>query len=192
MFENKKKVSCPACCKSVKVLESVIIDHQPPAKLSWLKTGDGICIGSGTDGKSEQVGNLLLNFSVAAIEDINDELAIYLEDDLSITVEGNYKGCEDPDMPVGRLWESYAVDDIICKPAGCGLVHYLLPMKMAPEVLIKIGSESLLLEDGLNKVISKAKREYSLYLDEQLNILSKFHSNCKDRYIKDGFIPSQD
>lgn len=166
------KSSCLACKKAVKVLDGLLVDHRPPVKSSWLITKDDVCAGSGVLPGSEHEQERLISFCDLTVSNIQDELEVYQGDIGTIMIEVRYKGGEDPDVPSGRFWEAYSVEDIVEESIGAGVTNYYVPMKQNSINMIKIGSESSLLPNSRTRAIDQKRLEYVRYLGKRMATIS--------------------
>lgn len=168
------KENCPACGKLIRVIEGGLGEHHPPARLSWLKTKEDVCVGSGIDVDSLIANEAIERFCNDEISKLTENMHSYSDNKELLIIEIKYKAVEDPDVPVGKIWESHDVSEIIEKSLGAGVTNYYLQQSHDQESLVKIGSESALLAGGLERVIDQKKREYVRYLEKQIFAIGNF------------------
>lgn len=166
------KSSCLACRKTVKVFEGCLVDHRPPAKSSWLLTMDNVCTGSGVKPGTEYEKEKLISFCDLEVSKIQEDLEVYQASVETIMLEVRYRGGEDPDVPNGRFWEAYCVDDIVEEQIGAGVTNYYVPMKYDSANMVKIGSESSLLPNSRTRAIDQKRLEYVRHLGKRMATIS--------------------
>lgn len=168
------KVNCLACGKPKKIEAGIWVDHIPPSRLNWLKTTDGLCIGSGMEVIGEFALVKIEKFCLSVIDKLTEELMDYRSHPEVLMVEIKYAASEDPDKPIGKIWEKFSADEIIEKSIGAGVTNYFVAPKNEPSRMVRIGSESALLAGGRERAIVQKKREYMQYLEKKISTVNFF------------------
>lgn len=168
------KVNCLACQKAIRIHEDHWIEHQPPKRLAWLTTREGVCIGAGLSIYGEEAVEKIEEYCQGFIENCVEDLATYRADKETIMVEVKYAACEDPDKPVGKFWEGFSTDEIIEKSIGAGVTNYFVAPRHDPSNLVKIGSESALLAGGKIRTVEQKKRDYAQHLEKKITHIGNF------------------
>lgn len=168
------KNKCLACGKLVKTNEGCLINHAPPARLSWLKTDQGICVGSGVEPETDNEKSRLKNFCANYESELREDLEMYNANGQVVCVEVRYAGGEDPDMPKGKFWEFHNTDSIIEKSIGAGVTNYYITHTYDSSSMTKIGSESALLAGGRERAIKQKKLEYSRHIEKKIALVNSY------------------